>query len=118
MTVTSVYPHTHFDIDNHFIPQVFPEYVPEPLQENPSLWMGSKDAGRQVALKECAEKERVDFEQNLNLKEVRQQPSQMISCGDCQVCITRPFGCPLLTCTSSPLPLGPHFPEKSGKKGP
>jgi len=29
------------------------------------------------------------------------QPSPMILYGDCQVRITRPFGCPLLTCASS-----------------
>jgi len=69
------------------------------------------DTGRKVALKECAEK-CADLEQNLNLKEVRHQPSPMISYGDCQVRITRPFGCPLLTCESScdasnAWPLGP-----------
>jgi len=75
------------------------------------IWL---ETGRQVFLKECAEKQRVDLEQNLNLKEVRQQPSPMISYGDCQVCITRPFGCPLFTCasesscdTSNAWPLGP-----------
>ena len=42
---------------------------------------------------------------------------------DCQVRITRPFGCPLFTCASScdasnAWPLGPAaFSEKSGKKG-
>jgi len=40
------------------------------------------------------------------------QPSPMILYGDCQVRITRPFGCPLLTCVSScdasnAWPLGP-----------
>ena len=40
------------------------------------------------------------------------KPSPMISYGDCQVRITRPFGCPLLTCASScdasnAWPLGP-----------
>jgi len=47
-----------------------------------------------------------------------------ISYGDCQVRITRPFGCPLLTCASScalqtlGLWAWPRFSEKSGKKGP
>ena len=62
-------------------------------------WLDLKQGAKSLwksAPKKCA-----DVEQNLNLKEVRQQPSPMISYGDCQVHITRPFGCPLLTCVSS-----------------
>ena len=73
-------------------------------------WLDLKQGAKSLwksAPKKCA-----DLEQNLNLKEVRQQPSPMISYGDYQVRITRPFGCPLLTCASScdasnAWPLGP-----------
>ena len=88
-------------------------------------WLDLKQGAKSLwnsAPKKCA-----DLEQNLNLKEVRQQPSPMISYGDCQGRITRTFGCPLLTYLLA-LPrvalqmrglwARPRFSEKSGKKGP
>ena len=71
------------------------------------------ETGRQVALKECAEKVRwLGTELELE-RSATATVSPMISYGDCrQVRITRPFGCPLLTCAfscdaSNAWPLGP-----------
>jgi len=62
-------------------------------------WLDLKQGAK--SLWKSAPEKCPNLEQNLNLKEVRQEPSPMISYGDCQVRITRPFGCPLLTWASS-----------------
>ena len=75
-------------------------------------WLDLKQGTKPRSLWKSALKKCADLEQNLNMKEVWQQLSPMILYGDCQVRITRPFGCPLLTCasscdTSNAWPLGP-----------